>query len=340
MGKNRFFKLKDFIVMRPLIALLCALTLLFGCEKKEMPYPPAQAGIISAEIGSDYSRTSFFNVLTGEFVANRARDEFQFSFSSGVTDTSIFLNSFNYMFAKNTGDTNFAAINDTSGEARWKFDLADGYAYHTAISGFLDDKGRPNGTVYLIDLGYDKDVNKLNYNKLQVFKADDIEYQIKLAELDGSNIQIFKIQRDPAYRRIMLNTTDGSIRYFEPPMGEWDLCFSQYTDLVITQQGDSLNYLVRGTLFDRRKLTVARLDSNNWDDVDLSFALGLQYSTKENEIGFDWKTYSFSTGAYQINQNLIYVLNMGNDGFIKLRFVDFYNDNGERGFPRFEMIGL
>ena len=50
-----------------------------------------------------------------------------------------------------------------------------------------------------------------------------------------------------------------------------------------------------------------------------------------NVIGYDWKIYDFDTGFYTIDPSATYILSDTEGYFYKLRFIDFYNENGEKG---------
>ena len=64
----------------------------------------------------------------------------------------------------------------------------------------------------------------------------------------------------------------------------------------------------------------------------------INFSDKQNEIGYNWKNWTGS--EYTINTNYTYIIKSVSNRYFKLRFVDFYNSSGERGFPTFEFQEL
>ena len=64
------------------------------------------------------------------------------------------------------------------------------------------------------------------------------------------------------------------------------------------------------------------------------------YSTQRDIIGFNWKTFDFDTQVYTINSSMNYIIQSENGIFYKLRFIDFYNNSGEKGYPKFEIQEL
>jgi hypothetical protein len=63
------------------------------------------------------------------------------------------------------------------------------------------------------------------------------------------------------------------------------------------------------------------------------------FSNNQNIIGFDWKSYVFNEG-YIVNPDITYIIKDSKNNYFKLRFIDFYNSNGEKGYPTFEVRKL
>ena len=75
-------------------------------------------------------------------------------------------------------------------------------------------------------------------------------------------------------------------------------------------------------------------------EIDKSIAEGLTYSSYADVIGYDWNFFDFGTSSFIINSDLIYVIKNQNGYYFKLHFVDFYNDSGLKGYPKFEFQQL
>ena len=57
-------------------------------------------------------------------------------------------------------------------------------------------------------------------------------------------------------------------------------------------------------------------------------------------IGYDWKYYNLDAALYTIEPGLAYVIRDRDGFYYKLRFIDFYSEAGEKGYPKFEYVRL
>ena len=80
--------------------------------------------------------------------------------------------------------------------------------------------------------------------------------------------------------------------------------------------------------------------TGDFTSVTLADTLNNPLSTDEDVIGYDWKTYSFETSEYTINTNFVYIVQTRSGYFFKLHFIDYYDDQGQRGSPKFELVAL
>lgn len=77
----------------------------------------------------------------------------------------------------------------------------------------------------------------------------------------------------------------------------WDLVFTKYT----TNLGGGMMYAVAGVL-NNPHVTVAEFDlTSGTPDYSL-----LNYDSKINAIGYDWKSYDMGAGAYAVNSDIAY----------------------------------
>ena len=72
----------------------------------------------------------------------------------------------------------------------------------------------------------------------------------------------------------------------------------------------------------------------NWNSFQYADALQLPFNKNWNEIGYDWKEYDQNAGRYTIVPNRFYILKTKNGNYFKMRFVDFYDDQGRKGYPK------
>ncbi len=313
---------------------------LLSCEKEEPFYSPAKKGQVVAGMGKDYRSSLYYKIENGIFVRTHDYDIYSLSFSSESNDSAIYLNGANFMFVKSTLDTNFAEVKDTVYPGKWLYDYPSGVSHRTALKDCLTKEGVPSRLVYVVDLGFDVQKQKLPFVKFQLIDITENSYLIKYAELPNGPVHVAVINRTPSYRRVMYDMRTHQQHLVEPPSSEWDFHFTQYTDYDIMDNGDTLAYLVRGVLMDGNKWSVARSNELDWNRLESDDLVNLHYSSNQNAIGYDWKYYSFETATYQITAGRIYSLYSPQFGYYAIRFVDYYNSLGERGYAAFEVKGF
>ena len=64
------------------------------------------------------------------------------------------------------------------------------------------------------------------------------------------------------------------------------------------------------------------------------------FSNKKNIIGYNWKYFDFDTQTYTVKTYITYVIRNNSNEYYKMRFIDFYNEVGEKGFPKIEIQKL
>jgi hypothetical protein len=57
-------------------------------------------------------------------------------------------------------------------------------------------------------------------------------------------------------------------------------------------------------------------------------------------VGYNWKEYDLNAGEYTVLSNINYIIQDNNNKYYKLHFIDFYNTQGEKGYPKFEVQEL
>jgi hypothetical protein len=83
----------------------------------------------------------------------------------------------------------------------------------------------------------------------------------------------------------------------------------------------------------RRIIGAAQLNNIPFDAVNLTTAQSVSFSKKQDEIGYDWKQYDQTAERYTMVPNRVYLIKT-TDAIIKMKFVDFYNDQGIKGHPK------
>lgn len=312
--------------------------LLTGCLREELPVPARAertgnavsytAGIC---LGGSYGDQVWFDLATNTEVSRNAKTAWDLAFESTNGGWRIRLNSANFMRAQASGQFDIAVATDTVGySAGWLIDAPSGHGDSTAIG----DR-RTGQEVVVLDLGYNNMGLPVGLRKLQVVSVDEGGYTIRLARLNGTQVQEAHVSRDPARRYVHFKISSAQEVTIAPPDGTYDLVMTQFT----TQFYDPyMPYHVTGAINGFSGLRAAELVAPDFDAVSLDDTLAHPFSRREDAIGYDWKTYVGP--LYVIHIDHVFILHDRDGNFYKARFIDFYDDNGVRGCPKMEVVGL
>jgi hypothetical protein len=317
-----------------------SLLALGGCIPEESPIAPYDRGPVRSEtfaLGQNYSTQIYFDLATGSVIFTNPITSWDLGFRSDPGGYQILLNSGVVAGAFDVGAVPFESVT-SSGGAQWRNDRPGGEWDSTAIGAWWQGDGdavSSRGHVYLIDRGYDTLGRRRGYAKLMVLGADAHGFRIRFAKLDGTDDHTATIERDTARNVTGFSFEQGGAPVaIEPPKGSWDIVFTRYTH-VFYDPGYT-PYGVTGVLLNR-SLTTAAIDSiDDFDAITAADTSRLLFTPALNTIGYEWKTYDLATGNYTVNTRRIFIVRRRNGFTFRLRFVEFYNDHGERGYPRME----
>ena len=326
--KKRKFKNKIYL-------FIFALTL-FSCEKKEIAIQPHANGetIVShVSLGTDYRYQMFFDLETNSMVKQNFKTGWDLGFECGNSGSRVILNTAKSMFSYNSGITDFNSVSDTIGLTQ-KWDAVSGDLDSTSIGDWS------NNNVYIIDRGYNEAGTHLGFKKSIFNSVNSTEYNLKYADLDGSNEVLITVPKDNNYNFSFLSMNgNGSIADIQPKKEDWDLVFTQYVH-VFLEENPPLPYLVTGALLNRNNVESCRVFDKDFDLITMADVSSYTFYSYINTIGYDWKFYSFDTGQYVVHANQNYIIKSTEGKYFKLHFIDFYDENGEKGTPTFEFQEL
>ncbi|MBG38570.1 MAG: hypothetical protein CL857_01490 [Cryomorphaceae bacterium] len=308
--------------------------LLSGCLKEESPVlPHVQGDIIEGqvELGTTYGLQVYYDLASNSVVSTNQKTDWDLSFECEAGGWHVLLNSSLAAAAADLGEVDFASVNNTD-DAVWNWDLQTGLLDSSAIGDY-----RNLNHVYLIDRGYNEAGVPLGFKKIMLEFNEDETFSLRSANLDGSEDETITINKDPDINFKSYSFNANSVIDIEPNKNEWDLLFTQYTHVF---QNPTLPYLVTGVLLNRYNTVCAQEEAIPFDEITYEIAGAYDFSSDINTIGYDWKSYDFDLSQFTIVDNLSYVIETSNEMFFKLRFIDFYNDQGQKGAPKFELQDL
>jgi hypothetical protein len=336
-----------FIIIAMMMSMV--FTSCFKEDDKIEPHDPGDAKTVAIEMTNTYTYQVYFDLSSESVVSTNEKKAWDLGFECGPGGWHIILNTSNFMLAAKTGLTDFSIPLDTAG-LKFKYDESTGNPDSTAIGDWLvfsdqDSTIIYTEEIYVIDRGYDELGNLRGLRKVVFQRLENDRYTFKFANLDGSNESNFTVAKDPAVNYVYFSFDGGGQQLIlEPPTFDWDLVFTQYTTLLFTDAGEPYPYLVTGVLINSKTVEVHQDTLMDFQLIDRQIASGLNYSGIQDEIGYDWKDVvgDVSTGSvsYVIVPGINYIIRDWQGYYFKLRFVDFYSNQGEKGYPTFEMQRL
>lgn len=329
----------------PFVLIAC-LVMLGGCIPEESPVSPFDRGPIrdvTISLGAEYETQTYFNLETGSVVKTNATTAWDLGFRSDAGGHHIVLNGSTVMAAADAGAVAFEDVKAIAG-AQWWHDRPEGSWDSTAIGIWWKEEGdvaASLGHTYLIDRGYRPDGRRRGYVKMHVLGASDQSYNMRFANLDGSNDHTVTIPRDTLRTLTHFSfDNNGTVVEIEPRKDEWDFVMTRYTHVFY--EPEYTPYAVTGVLLNRAR-TVAVLDTTRtFDDITAATVGSYTFTNDLDAVGYEWKWFDLNgSSKYTVYSRFVYVVRRTTDGVaFKLRFVDFYNDKGERGYPFMEWQAL
>lgn len=308
-----------------------------GCVKDEIPVPrqprgDAEEGV--AHIGTDYGSQVWYDLGTNSVVSTNSKMDWDLAFECAADGWQVRLNTSRLMRAHRTGQAEIGQPTDTTGYGNtWKVDLPNGRPDSMAIGDW-----RTEHPTYVLDMGYTAAGLPVGLRKLQVISVSAGTFEFRTAAMDGSNVQDFTVQKDPARAYAHFSFASGGTVTIAPPLGAYDMVFTQYTEQFYAPD-PYLAYIVTGAINGYSGARVAQV-IGDFANVTLDDTLANPFSTDEDVIGYDWKAYSFDTNSYTVYGNRVYIVEDREGYFYKLHFIDFYDAQGQRGSPKFELVRL
>ena len=92
-----------------------------------------------------------------------------------------------------------------------------------------------------------------------------------------------------------------------------------------------------GILINDKTTQVAVDTINDFNQINYSSLSNYQFLSKRDIIGYNWKEFNFETNLYSVKDNINFVIRDFEGKYYKMRFIDFYNDQGLKGYPKFEL---
>ena len=323
---------------------LIATAFFTACEKPEKLYPQPKTSLgVQSQIfamGENYANQLWFDFATQKTETN-AFGIWHMGFSCDPSQPRVSINggiSASFGVARFAGSSFGKITADSIKKVQWHFDNPNGDPDSSAFPQAFVKNGTQwevNDYTYVIDLGDKiKDSTRyvqLKFNGCKPGQSYDFEY--KNLEPNGFlRKQTIAVNRDKNF--VYYQFLEHRIVDNEPfNNDQWDILFTTYKESVPDANGVPYPYVIRGVLINSKKVSVAQLDKVDFNTIDKAYASAVVDSKKQDEIGYDWKQYDQTAERYTMVPNRVYLIKT-TDAIIKMKFVDFYNDQGVKGYPK------
>ena len=292
---------------------------------------------------SMYEYQTYYSITNNSIVSYNSYSDWDLGFESSKNGYHIILNSSRFMYAGNTFETDFSSVNANIA-SKMLFDNSSGNLDSTVLKDWADftDPDNPifNQYVYIIDRGKDELGGEFGLKKIVFSKLDTDTFYMHFANLDNTEEHTFKVPKDTTKNFVLFSFEgNGQILVSEPEKKSWDLCFTKYSTVIPDDYGTPTDYIVRGVFLNPFKNIQVALDTINYFYEILPNSINdYVFSNNRDAIGYDWKV--FTNNVYEIRDYNSYILKNVDGLNYKLRFTRYYNDNGDKGYPGFEIFEL
>lgn len=329
--------------MKKIFLFALVFIVLISCMKKEdeiYPIIPIPENIKIGSTGNHdtYQYWTYYDLKTNKAVMTINKAIWDIGFACSDTSLQIILNTANFMTCGNSHKTDYNQVTSSAG-LTMDFDASSGNPdsnaigiWHIDSSGFTVSKRE----VYVINRGVDIDGNALGYKKMAILAYSNKQFTIQFSNLNGSDLHVVNIQKDSTKNYTGLSFSGlGAPVEIEPNKNDWDVLFGQYTTML-SDAGTPYPYIVTGGMLNPQFVRALEVRESVFQTIDLAFFNSKSLTTHKDAIGYNWKLYSLTAGKYTITEGVNYLILDRNNNKYKFHFFDFYDDNGNKGFPKFE----
>lgn len=322
--------------------LIFTLIVLTACEKEELPVvlPPKPEGmkLMNIDMSEQYHREHFVNLNDGR-TWQSDNNSWDLQFESSPNGNLIYMNGGREVLIANTGYKTFKPCDLK--KMKWRWDGASGMRDSTVLANCFGPGHLPHDSVYVIDRGI-RVPKEERYFLFKVVSVNDQAYEIEFTNPTANNKIRTTIPKDHNKCFVYFSFSNGGLyQNFEPHKNEWHIRFKRYR-WIYYEFNPPLLYTVVGVHINTGMVQVALDSTFAFNEIKHDQAKDLTFSSQRDVIGFTWKWPDFTaTGVRYITRNhWNYFIEEKTGTFprklFKLRFIDFYNDNGVKGTPRFE----
>lgn len=331
--------------MKIKILILSFLALaLSSCIPEETPITPIDRGdLTSAELTlSMYDYSIYFSLESGQFVKEHSQFNWIMAFDCSSDEHGIRLNSGKTVKARMLDTKDFASVREEDVPDSLFIDNPNGEISESVFGRWWEESNLSN--VFIIKGGITERRRPDGTYKVQLELINNT-IQLRVQEF-GDEEKTVIIEKDENKNFVHIHLKEPEVLLDnEPNKNSYDLVFEARTEFVplsaIDEEDEdtAVQYQVRGVYLNPNGVEATKfenLDSLEFLDIEYDNVSMIELSSAENAIGYDWKSINLDENLYSVENDYYYIIKSLNGFFYKMRFIKFYNDSGERGFPEFE----
>lgn len=311
-------------------------------------------GTFSPTVGGPNQPNQVYIDLSSNKETVVIRDSWDLGFYSG-NEFRVTLNGSLYMATSALTTTDINSVNSSNiaslqpivavgtfdPENETYIDNPDGNILNTAIDEIYEDNSK--NPVYLLNLGVAIGTTQpttgsvaiagdvRGWKKIRVLRNGN-GYLLQYADLDATTYNEVPILKDTDFNFTFFSFNTDEIVSVEPQKEQWDICFTVFTNII----DEAGSYGFSDFVIHNRKgnVTSYQLIDNHISYQNFSLADVDATLLQESQIviGSNWRNV-FDGIA---NTNTYYILKDVHQNYYKIQFLDLVNENGVRGYPRFE----
>lgn len=337
------------------IAILVSLS---SCFKKEeaIQLPIGNSEIKTVFLGKEYEFDTYFDLGTNAYRQN-IRSDWDLRFETSKDGWGIFINTESEIVVHKYNMYHLSEPKTFDSLAIMEMeDLIDKPNGKPEESAFKDWRTYKQGGgasqlhgIYVIE--FKRRPLKEKFIRVQILNVSDTAYTCRFTPLyDAAGDSIlynnsnFIVKKESNQNYTYLTFKGGSpnlVPNVEPNKNDWDFVFTRYIEFFDLGSGVILPYPVNGVKSNKFNVLVARDSVSNFNDIDMTYISRYNFSTNEDAIGYDWKSHAYGAGGnYSVNSKIAYIIKDTEGYYYKMRFLDFYNDKAEKGYPKFEFVRI
>ena len=320
--------------MEKVIAYIFFAVVLSSCWKEEIPINANALdgdNSILIRMGSDYGNQIWYDIDNREVIQQNRKDIWDLGFILEDGNVYVRLNTANAATALATNASELIELTTNPSGAIFRTDHPNGSLDSLAI-GLISFPSN----VYIINRGFSTTGESLGNWKVRFISYESNKITFEMARMNGANLRTVSLDITTSQSWNCYSIENNQKVDWEPN-DRWHFCFTQYSHVFYEPYQP---YLVTGVLSNPATTQVAEINDKSFDEIDLILATQLSYSSNADIIGYDWKFYDFDIQLFTMEEEMLFVVNTISGEYYKLRFTDFYDEEGQRGAPKFDLVAL